>query len=773
MTHRMHEMKKWAGLAAIWLLLAALVFAYTDPDEFAWTYEGEDVSQILVSAQQAALEEEAEARRYDAEREKAAAQGAAMDWGEDEAYTTLPMTLPAQDERGGLNLMPGSYDVLVTFEGGPIDARMVSAGMQSFIENGRETLNAEGEAGRMTQEFSFRLTDAARGVKLACSLPEGAQIERVYIRKWDTGVFSRDLAAYAAVAGVLLSILWALGFDRGAEGPARRRDALLLMGAALLASMPCLWDGLYGAWGHDLFFHLNRIEGMASAMMSGQFPVRIHASTLQGYGYAASQFYPELLLYLPALLRCAGVSLTASMHVFVLAVNLLTAYAAYYAARRLFASRTVGLGAAVLYTLCIYRIANLYIRTAVGEYLAMLFFPLLIYALYEVLVGDARRWPLLALSMSGIVLSHLLSAMFAVVLCALAAAICLPRLVREWRRILTIAMAAGITALCALWFIVPLAVYSSAGISTSVAVDAYEHTLTFGSLFVGMAGLEGVTAGQEQFAYTVGVVPGLALMAGALLALARLYAGGQKEEQGNRRLSAVLLAFGVLCLAGATDLFPWAWACSLRRPLSTFFMQIQYPWRLVGVAAAPLSMAAAWGYLAGKKNRSAGLALLCALSMVFAGLMLQSVVQKGPALERDGYCDTRIRQHEYTYAMTEKNALEPGRVIVGGADCAVTDYHKEGTNLSFTLSAPEGGQYIEVPLLYYPGYRATVGGEESSVVRGTNNVLRLMRISASDALDVRVWYEAPRSFVIAQGLSALGALLLAAAVLSMRRRNQA
>ena len=79
MTHRMHEMKKWAGLAAIWLLLAALVFAYTDPDEFAWTYEGEDVSQILVSAQQAALEEEAEARRYDAEREKAAAQGAAMD----------------------------------------------------------------------------------------------------------------------------------------------------------------------------------------------------------------------------------------------------------------------------------------------------------------------------------------------------------------------------------------------------------------------------------------------------------------------------------------------------------------------------------------------------------------------------------------------------------------------------------------------------------------------------------------------------------------------
>ena len=44
--------------------------------------------------------------------------------------------------------------------------------------------------------------------------------------------------------------------------------------------------------------------------------------------------------------------------------------------------------------------------------------------------------------LSGIVLSHLLSALFAVVLCALAAVCCLPRLVREWRRILAILMAA-------------------------------------------------------------------------------------------------------------------------------------------------------------------------------------------------------------------------------------------------------------------------------------------------------------------------------------------
>ena len=757
---------KWTGLAAIWLALVLLVFVYTDRDEYTWRFWGDDIPAIITGTQAAQLQEQAEAARMEAEREKAAQRSAAMTWGEDEAYTALPMTLPAEDEAGGLNLMWGSYEAEVTYASPqPVAVQVVSAGMQSFIEGGEAAL----APGERTVSFRFTLMDSARRVMLCCDLPEGARIDHVAVRRLGTGVFSRDLAAYALLAGAVLSALWLLRFDVSEEGGKRRRDALLLTGAALLASMPCLWGGLYGAWGHDLFFHLNRIEGIASGLASGQFPVRIHASTLQGYGYAASQFYPELFLYIPALLRVLGVSLTASMHVFVIAVNLLTAYTAYYAARRLFDSREIGAGASALYTLCIYRIANLYVRTAVGEYLAMIFFPLLILAMAEVILRDERRWPLLALAMTGIVLSHLLSALFAVLLCALFAVACLPRLLREPRRILAIVMAAGVTALCALWFVVPLVQYSAAGISANVAVDASEHVLSFGSLLVGLPGMAGVTPGQEQFAYTVGVVPGLAVMLGCLLAAVRLYACGCRGQRGGA-LCAALLALGVLCLLCATELFPWEAATSLRRPFSTFFMQIQFPWRLVGVAAPMLCMAAAWGFLADEKTRAAGAAALCVLSVAFAGLMLQGIVQQGPVLERDGYCDTRIRQHEYTYVMTEKSALEPGRVTVGGGESSVSDFRKDGTNLSFTLSAPEGGTYIEVPLLYYPGYRATVDGEESSVTRGTNNVLRLMRIHASDSMQVRVWFDPPLAWTVAQGVSLLGAALLVFCLLRGRRR---
>lgn len=67
---------------------------------------------------------------------------------------------------------------------------------------------------------------------------------------------------------------------------------MILVCAAAFACMPLLWRGVYD--GHDLLFHLNRIEGIASGLRNGQFPVRIHSSTLLGYGYArARNFIPN------------------------------------------------------------------------------------------------------------------------------------------------------------------------------------------------------------------------------------------------------------------------------------------------------------------------------------------------------------------------------------------------------------------------------------------------------------------------------------------------
>lgn len=542
----------------------------------------------------------------------------------------------------------------------------------------------------------------------------------------------------------------------------------MVLGAAAFSCMPLLWGGVFD--GHDMLFHLNRIEGIASGLRCGQFPVRIHASTLLGYGYAASEFYPELFLYIPAILRNMGVSLCASVRVFEAGINLLAALSCYVSAKAIFDSHRAAVGASVLYTLCVYRLVNLYTRATLGESLAMIFFPLIIWSLYEVLRRDDGKWPLLALGMTGVCMSHLLSTLFSVLFCAITAAFSLPKLMREKRRFLAILKAAAITVLCCVWFYVPMMQYSGDGVSTSVVLDAQENVLQPGGFFVAFAGDMNADI-PEDFAYTIGVVPGLALLIGCALLLVRRYAQGKAAMDGKDRVALALGALGVVALLGATNAFPWEWVCSLRRPFSTFFKQIQFPWRLVGVAVPLLSMAAAWGYLKDDRHASAGAAVIVALCAACSGYTMQCMVQRTPVLDKETFTDTRISQFEYTYVGTEKTALKPGDIRVGGAEGAysVLEMTKRGTNLTATI-AMDGGAYIEFPLLYYPGYQAAVNGIPCKVARGTNNMLRVYGTASGQTATVDISFKPPMAWVAAQSVSLLGLALL---ILSLRRMKKA
>ena len=759
--------KKVLSVAGLWLALLLLVFVYTDRDEYTWRYEGDGLEQIVLSGGEADARQAQADEAMALEQQAAQARTDANIWGTDE-YAVEPFR-QAQGEDGGLNLMWGKYEVMVDYDGAEkADVRVVSAGYQAFIENGEVHEEMGEEDGRLEQlSFGFNLTDSTPDIYLASENPE--DIIGVTVHKAGAGVFSADLCAYAVLIGAVLTVLLALSWDQTERGRQNRRDAMILVCAAAFACMPLLWRGVFD--GHDLLFHLNRIEGIASGLRNGQFPVRIHSSTLLGYGYAAPEFYPELFLYVPAVLRNLGVSLSASVRVFEACINLATALVCYLCVRSLMHSRRAAVGAGVLYTLCVYRLVNLYTRATLGESLAMIFFPVVLLGLYEVLRRDEKRWPLLALGMTGVCMSHLLSTLFCAAFCALAALLSVKKLFAEKKRMLPILLAAGVTVLCGLWFYVPMMQYTADGISTSVVLNAAENVHVPGSFLVGFAGDAGADA-PEDFAYTIGVVPGLAMLLGCALLLVRRYAAGRETFQSeNDRLSLVLLGLGALALLLCTDCFPWTFLCSLRKPFSTFFMQMQFPWRFVSIAAPMLSVAAAWGYLREEKEAKLGMAAIVALCVVFSGYTMQTMVQQEAPLQKETYTDTRIEQFEYTYLGTEKSALKVGDVRANPeGTCEVETFEKRGTDI--TMSVKTGGicTYLEVPLLYYPGYRAEMDGQTRTAVRGTNNMVRIYGTPEGGEGVLHVWYQPPTAWLLAQGASALGALLLALSLCRMRKR---
>ncbi len=757
--HKGRRLRRALGVAGLWLALLALAFLYTDRDANTQRFDAGDAPLLLVDeAQAAALD----------------AQAAAL--GADGGDGSRLLLQAREDGETGVNLMPGEYEIAIAYTSPQaLSLRVLAPGRQAFVTGGEATLPAAPEGGKAT--LSFALSGAAPGVVLCGDALQSLEVAEIAVRAAHPPRVSPDLLAYALIAGGVLTLLLVLSWDASERGRARRRVAFALVCAALFASMPSLWGGMIA--GHDLTFHLNRIEGIASALRCGQFPARIHASTLLGYGYAAPEFYPELFLYFPALLRLAGASLAACLCVFQISVNLLTAALAYFGARTLLSSRRAAVGASILYTLSVYRVANLYVRASLGESVALAFAPLLIAAMADVLLGDERRWPLLALAMIGVLLSHLLSALFFTVLCAVSALLCLPRLLREPRRLPAILKAAALTALCALWFLVPLLDYTAAGVSTDVLFDSAVNRLTPGSLLVAFSGNPAFSAMEDQdFAYHIGVVPGVAVLVGCALLAARLYAQGGalraraslECEPGRDKLSLCLLLLGGVTLLLSTGLFPWERAVAARAPISRLFRQIQFPWRLAGVATPLLALAAARGYGDGRHGRAGMAALLC-LSVVFCGYTTTMIAARGARYGADAFCDTALVQREYLFDEVYKSALHPGEISVGMGEGETLSLEKDGTTLTARIELEGGCAYFDVPLLYYPGYRATVNGAPATVQRAESGVLRVLNTGAVPQIELRVWYAADGKWLLAQGASLAGAALLVALLLALRARR--
>ena len=109
-----------------------------------------------------------------------------------------------------------------------------------------------------------------------------------------------------------------------------------------------------------------RIEAIATELKNGVFPVRIGSVWLEQYGYAASVYYGDILLYFPVLLRVLGFGVTASYKAYVVFINAGTAVIGYYSFKGIFGDRRCDLILSLAYSTASYRLTNIYIRSALG-----------------------------------------------------------------------------------------------------------------------------------------------------------------------------------------------------------------------------------------------------------------------------------------------------------------------------------------------------------------------------------------------------------------------
>lgn len=137
---------------------------------------------------------------------------------------------------------------------------------------------------------------------------------------------------------------------------------VVIVAGILIACQPLKGERLPGAYYPDLGYHLIRIEGIKEAILAGEFPTKVYSFALNGWGYGASIFYQDYLLYLPAWLRVFKVDICSAYKIMIGVYTVLIACTTYFSTKYINDSKYAASLTTISLLLSQYYLADIYNR---------------------------------------------------------------------------------------------------------------------------------------------------------------------------------------------------------------------------------------------------------------------------------------------------------------------------------------------------------------------------------------------------------------------------
>lgn len=659
------------------------------------------------------------------------------------------------------------------------------------IENSAVTININPT--KFIKAQSIVLDDAYPTAKGRIWVPTGLgledfQLEASYNGSGTVTVYSIDIQEqliyrYVKIVGLallmgLLDYLYYVFFAKGVRKKFYTKEVLILGGITLIGSL--LFFNDYLILGHDMDFHLTRIAAVAEEFGNGQFPVRMMTSMCNGYGYANSLFYCDIFLWLPALLYNFMIPLQDCYKVYVVLVNLFTVMISYYCFREITGNQKSGYLGSALYTLSTYRLTNLCLRAAVGEYTAMTFLPLIVLGMYKIYTSRKltwKEWLPLALGMVGVIMSHILTVIMLVIGLLIFCVACITKTLNR-DRILAIVKAAVMTLLLTAWFIVPF-IEGYLGMNLQVSNEPVEYIQRRGTYLSQLFGVFAPAFGgnvnngmRNEMPLTIGFSLTIGF-AGVLYYFWKRQEWNQEEDREYGAIKAFTL-LSVLMLAFTLHAFPWNMLQSVfGETIAAFFGMVQYPWRYLALAAA-LIIPAVLLVLNEIKKRDEKIyrllfggisaALICSVGFFYFQLSHSATESRYYDMTNNRMMGVMVGEYfldEIEEEVIDTYLINSVRTDLVSGNAIVEEYgHAEDGTVYFRChNMGDGEAVIEIPVIAYDHYRAfdSESNVEMMLEKSDKGLIKVMLPNGYQGV-VRVLYDPPFYWHIAEIIS-MGTLL--------------
>ncbi len=519
--------------------------------------------------------------------------------------------------------------------------------------------------------------------------------------------------------------------------------------------------------GDDYYFHNARFEALMQGLKAGTFPSYIDYQGLYGYGYLVKTFYSDFIL-IPYALLANLTSKDFAYWFLYFSMTMMCGTFMYIFVRRVYKSVYVASVSSILYTFCLYRLLDLYYRGAWGEAFSFTFLPIVFLGLFYIIKGDYRKWYVIAIGFSLMIFTHVLSTLLLFITVIIILVIYCRDMFREPKRIYYLVLAGITTLIITSYYIYPFLEQLSSDTFYFQKFKYLPYT-TAQSRLDWLTILNGTIAGFARGQKAIGV--GVLLFIPLCL---RFFIKADEKHIKYLRSVDIAVIIGLFFVFLTSTLAPWT-----RFPLS-YLSLIQFPWRLYVFVTFFFSLAGGYYLCLICRTRNSKIIIFSLL------IILSSVVI---IIDSFAYKDLKVRPRLFNRGLNETThyiqaGMEyypsrmpyPDPFILERGD-SVTSQLKELevynferfdyiTRFDIKTNVKDS---IELPLIYYKGYAASLDGVSVPVAESRQG---LVQIPIDRSGRVEAYYEGTLVQKLSFYITILSIFVLCSYIFLQRRKDK-
>lgn len=471
--------------------------------------------------------------------------------------------------------------------------------------------------------------------------------------------------------------------------------------------------------GHDSYFHFGRLQSLMDAFRECRFFIYPDYRVMEGYGYFTRAFYSDFLL-LPFALIGNVTNIEFAYQFMVFTMTVLCGIFTYKMVVRIYDSPYAAAISSLLFTFAMYRLLDIYHRGALAEASSFTFIPLIFWGLHEIIKGDYRKWYILTIGYSLLILTHALSSVLMFITMLIILAICYKSLIKEPKRIWYLVLSGMVTIPIIAYFFFPMIEQM---LSNTFYYDANPLTSMQDNILGTYAIIWGLFSGivYPERAF----IPGTGLLLTCAIIL-RLFVYEKSERLKSVDIGVII---GFVYIFASSYLFPWSVF-----PFNKLSL-IQMPWRLYEFSS--FFFAIAGGYYLSRilksNRRFLIVGIMVCISILFVMIndaKMYHDVRSTVGIEKEKNVSNNYHLIGLEYLPEKVPSVEyiasRGNVVkIGEAIVDIYGLTKYGDELNFNVSI-EKPEILELPFIYYKGYKATLNGNALTVCESKNGLVEVL-----------------------------------------------